>query len=101
MPQRFALIAALQAADAVLLFIVGALLAGARRLSGPWAMALVLALVAGAALAVIYYFFGGQFLAFGETSSSLPPYLNETALLATLALAIVVYVFGWFWSRER
>jgi hypothetical protein len=64
-------------------------------------MSLVLALVAGAALAAIYYFFGGQFLAFGETSSSLPPYLNVTALLATIGLGLAAYVLGWFWSRER
>jgi hypothetical protein len=57
--------------------------------------------VAGIALALLYFFFGGQFLAFGETSSSLPPYLNGTMLLATVGLAVVVYVFGWFWSRVR
>jgi len=56
---------------------------------------------AGAAVAVIYYFFGGQFLAFSETSSSPPPYLNGTALLATVGLGLAVYVLDWFWSRER
>ena len=101
MPQRFALIAGLLLADAVLLFVVGALLAGSRGLLGPWATALVLALVAGAALTVIYYLFGGQFLMLGETSSSLPPYLNGTALLATVGLALAVYAFGWYWSRIR
>jgi len=101
MPQRFALIAGLLLADAVLLFVVGALLAGSRGLLGPWATALVLALVAGAALTAIYYLFGGQFLMLGETSSSLPPYLNGTALLATVGLALAVYAFGWYWSRIR
>jgi hypothetical protein len=100
-PQRFMLIAMLLAGDAVLLFIVGALIAGTRGQLGSWAQAFVLALVAGAVLAVIYSFFGGQYLAFGETSSSLPPYLNGTALLATVGLAIAVYVFGWFWGRGR
>jgi hypothetical protein len=100
-PQRFALIAALLAADAVLLVIVGALVAGMRRQWGAWALATLLALLASAALAVIYLFFGGQYLAFGETASSLPPYLNITALLAAVGLAIVVYMFGWFGSRVR
>ena len=40
---------------------------------GQRALTLVPALMAGAALTVIYYFFGGQFLAFGEISSSPPP----------------------------
>jgi hypothetical protein len=99
--QSIPLIAVILAADAVLLFSVGALLAGAGGLSGPWARGLVLALVAGGALAVIYYFFGGQYLAAGETSSSLPPYLNTIALIATAALAALTYLLGWLWSGAR
>jgi hypothetical protein len=99
--QAIPLVAMMLAADAVLLFSVGALLAGARGLVGPWALGLLLALVVGAALAAIYYFFGGQYLAAGETSSSLPPYLNTIALVATAALALLTYLLGWLLGRAR
>jgi len=99
--QGISLVSMMLAADAVLLFSVGALLAGARRLAGPWALGLLLAIVAAAALAAIDYFFGGQYLAAGETSSSLPPYLNTIALIATVVLAVLTYLLGWLWGRPR
>jgi hypothetical protein len=99
--QGISLVSMMLAADAILLFSVGALLAGARGLVGPWALGLILALVFGAALAAIYYFFGGQYLAAGETSSSLPPYLNAIALVATAVLAVLTYLLGWLWGRVR
>ena len=99
--QSIPLVAVILAADAILLFSVGALLAAPQGLSGPWALGLILALVAGAALAVIYYFLGGQYLAAGETSSSLPPYLNTIALVATAVLAVLTYLLGWLWGRAR
>jgi hypothetical protein len=97
----FAALPVILLVDAALLFLVGALVAGARGQWGAWSQGLVLALVASVALTVIYYFFGGQYLAFGETSSSLPPYLNATALIATVALAVVVYLLGWRWGRAQ
>jgi hypothetical protein len=88
-------------ADAALLFIVGALVARTHRQWDAWTRGMALALVAGAALAVIYSFFGGRFLAFGETTSSLPPYLNEVTLIASGALAALVYWLGWLWGRSQ
>jgi hypothetical protein len=99
--QGISLVSMMLAADAVLLFSVGALLAGARGIAGPWAIGLLLAILAAAALTVIYYFLGGQYLAAGETASSLPPYLNTFALIATGALAVLTYVLGWLWGRVR
>jgi len=88
-------------ADAALLFIVGALVAGTHRQWDAWTRGMALALVAGAALAVIYSYLGGQYLAFGETTSSLPPYLNEVTLIASVALAALVYWLGWLWGRSH
>jgi hypothetical protein len=99
--QSISLVAVILAADAILLFSVGALLAAARGLAGPWALGLLLALLASAALAAIYYFFGGQYLAAGESSSSLPPYLNTITLAATAVLAVLTYLVGWLWGRAR
>jgi hypothetical protein len=84
--------------DAALLFAVGALVATRHAQRGVWTRAALLAITAGALLAVIYYFFGGSFLAYGETSRSLPPYLNGVVLEATLALTIVVYLLVWLWG---
>jgi hypothetical protein len=88
-------------ADAALLFIVGALVAGTHRQWDAWTRGMALALVAGTALAVIYSYFGGQYLAIGETTSSLPPYLNEVTLIASVALAALVYWLGWLWGRSH
>jgi hypothetical protein len=99
--QSIPVVGVILAADAILLFSVGALLAAARELAGPWALGLLLAILAAAALAAIYYFFGGQYLAAGETSSSLPPYLNTIALVATAVLAVLTYLVGWLWGRAR
>ena len=87
--------------DAALLFIVGALVAGVRRQWNAWTQGMALALVTSSALAVVYSFFGGQYLAFGEKTSSLPPYLNAVTLIATAVLAILAYLIGWLWSRPR
>jgi hypothetical protein len=94
------LVAVTLVADAALLFIIGALVAGARGQWGAWGGGAVLAAVAGGALAVIYFLFGDYFLAFGETSSSLPPALNVTTLIATVALGALVYWLGWLWGRR-
>lgn len=87
--------------DVALLLIVGALVAGVHRQWNAWTQGMALALVTSSALAVVYSFFGGRYLAFGETSSSLPPYLNALTLIATAALAIMAYLFGWLWGRPR
>src|SRR4029079_17845106 len=87
--------------DAALLFIVGALVAGVRRQWNAWTQGMPLALVTSSALAVVYSFFGGQYLAFGEKTSSLPPYLNAVALVATVALAALAYLLGWRWGRAQ
>jgi hypothetical protein len=97
----FAALPVILLVDAALLFLVGALVAGPQGQRGTWTQEVVLSLAASVALAVIYYFFGGHYLAFGETSSSLPPYLNATTLIATVILAAVVYVLGWRWSRAQ
>ncbi len=100
-PQGIPLTAVMIAVDAVLLFVIGALVAAAHGLRSVWAQGILLAIAAGASLAVIYGFFGGQYLAFGETTSSLPPYVNITALLAAAGIAIMVYLLGWFRGRVR
>jgi hypothetical protein len=87
--------------DAALLFLIGALVAARHRQWISWRWGVLLAAAAGAALAVIYYFFGGQYLAFGETSSSLPPYLNAGVLLATVAIALALYLLCWLWSHAQ
>jgi hypothetical protein len=87
--------------DAALLLLVGALVARARVHWDAWTRGTLLALAAGGALALVYSFFGGQYLAFGETTSRLPPYLNATALIATLVLALVVYLLGWRLGRAQ
>jgi len=84
--------------DAALLFLIGALVARTHGQWDAWRRGISLALVTGSALAVVYSFFGGQYLAFGEKTSSLPPYLNGVALVATAALAALVYLFGWRWG---
>jgi hypothetical protein len=89
------------AADAALLFIAGALVAGTHRQWNAWTQGMALALVTSSALAVVYSFFGGRYLAFGETSSSLPPYLNAVTLITTAAFAVLAYVLGWRWGRSR
>jgi hypothetical protein len=86
--------------DAAFLLLVGALVARARGQWDVWTRGTLLAILAGSALAVVYSFFGGQYLAEGETSSSLPPYLNGIAFGAMVALSVAVYLFGWLWSRR-
>jgi hypothetical protein len=61
----------------------------------------LLALVTGGALAVVYSFFGGQYLAAGEKTSSLPPYLNGVTLIATAALGVLAYLFGLLWGHTQ
>lgn len=87
--------------DAALLFLIGALVAGTHGQWDAWTKGMLLAIVAGATLVAIYSFFGGQYLSFGETSSSLPPYLNVTVLLATVTLAALAYLLGWLWVRAH
>jgi hypothetical protein len=87
--------------DAALLFLIGALLAGTHGQWDAWTRGILLALVTGSALAVVDSFFGGQYLAEGEKTSSLPPYLNATALIATAALAALAYLLGWRWGRAQ
>jgi hypothetical protein len=94
-------VAPILAAGAALLFIAGALVAGTHRQWNAWTQGMALALVTSSALAVVYSFFGGHYLAFGETSSSLPPYLNTVTLIATAAFAVLAYVLGWLWGRSR
>jgi hypothetical protein len=84
--------------EAALLFLVGALVARTHGQWDTWTRGILLALVTGGALAVVYSFFGGHYLADGETTSSLPPYLNEVTLGATVALASLAYVLGWRWG---
>jgi hypothetical protein len=84
--------------DAALLFFIGALVARTHRQLDAWTRSILLALMTSGALAVVYSFFGGKYLAFGETSSSLPPYLNGVTLGATAALAALAYLFGWRWG---
>jgi hypothetical protein len=84
--------------DAALLFLIGALIARTHGQLDAWTRSMLLALVTSGALAVIYSFFGGRYLAEGETTSSLPPYLNEVTLGATAALAALAYVLGWRWG---
>jgi hypothetical protein len=87
--------------DAALLFLLGALVAWTHGQWDAWTWGILLALVTGGALAVVYSFFGGQYLAFGEKTSSLPPYLNGVTLGATGALAALAYLLGWRWSRPQ
>jgi hypothetical protein len=87
--------------DAALLFLIGALVAWTQRQWDAWTRGMLLALVAGSALAVVYSFFGGHYLAVGEKTSSLPPYLNATALIAAVALAALAYLLGWRWGRAQ
>jgi hypothetical protein len=89
------------AAGAALLFIAGALVAGTHRQWNAWTEGMALALITSSALAVVYSFFGGQYLAFGEKTSSLPPYLNTVTLIATAVLAALAYLLGWLWGRPR
>jgi hypothetical protein len=87
--------------DAALLFLISALVAARHRQWTSWRWGVLLAVAACAALAVIYYFCGGQYLAFGETSSSLPPYLNAVVLLATVGIAVALYLLCWLWSHAQ
>jgi hypothetical protein len=87
--------------NAALLFLIGALVAGTQRRGNAWTQGMSLALATGSALAVVYSFFGGQYLAFGEKTSSLPPYLNGATLAATAALAVLAYLFGRRWGRPQ
>jgi hypothetical protein len=84
--------------DAALLFLIGAPVARTHGQWDAWTRGILLALVTGSALAVVYSFFGGQYLAEGEKTSSLPPYLNGVALVATAALAALAYLLGWRWG---
>jgi hypothetical protein len=87
--------------DTALLSLSGALVAWTQQSWDAWTRGMLLALVTGSALTVVYSFFGGQYLAFGEKTSSLPPYLNTTTLIASAALAALAYLLGWRWSRAQ
>jgi hypothetical protein len=84
--------------DAALLFLIGALVARTHGQWDAWTRGILLALVTGGALAVVYSFFGGRYLAEGETTSRLPPYLNGVTLGATATLAALAYLLGWRWG---
>jgi hypothetical protein len=86
--------------DAALLFVIGALVARAHGQLDAWTRSILLALVTSGALAVVYSFFGGHYLAEDETTSSLPPYLNEVTLGSTTALAALAYLLGWRWGSR-
>lgn len=88
------------AVDAALLLGVSLLIALRSRHLGIWGEALTLA-AGGAAIATLAYaFFGSRYLAFGETSSALPPYLDLPIIGVTFALATGVFVLGWVWKRR-
>jgi hypothetical protein len=84
--------------NAALLFLIGALVARTHGQWDAWTRGILLALVTGSTLAVVYSFFGGQYLAEGEKTSSLPPYLNAVTLIATAALAALTCILGWRWE---
>jgi len=67
--------------------------------SSPW-QALLLALAGGGVLLLVYALSGSRYYAFGETVSSLPPYLNLPVFLVSLALGAAIFLLGWLWSSR-
>jgi hypothetical protein len=81
----------------VILLVIG-LVAGRGMRRQAWMKALVLAIGSTGLQALLYYAVGGRYYAFGETVSSLPPYLNLPVFAISVALGTVVFLAGRLWS---
>jgi hypothetical protein len=88
-----------------ILFLAGLLIARLQGRGAPWKQGLLLAGIGGVLLALLYLLVGGHYSSVGPPSTW-PPYLNETMMGVTLALAVGEFIVGWGWgalarSRRR
>lgn len=94
-------IAASILADTCFLIMGSMLLAGMHHRWGTWGRA---ALLAASGIAVVtfgYILFGSRYYAFGETASSLPPYLDGKVIGLSMAVGLVILVAALRWGQAR
>jgi hypothetical protein len=85
-------------ADAGILIAASAFVAGAHNQWRAWGQALLLAVAGAGVVTLASYLFGTRYYAFGETVSSVPPYLDLPVLGLSLALGIAIFVMSRAWS---
>jgi hypothetical protein len=95
-----AVLSVLAAVQTLGLALLGTALAGRAHRMREWGRLLVLPGLGAVLLTVAYLLAGGRYYAFGETVSSLPPYLTLPVLGLAVALtaAVSVVVVAW---RQR
>lgn len=59
-----------------------------------WWRAVALALLGLIVAGAVYYAIGGRYLAFGERTTSLPPYLTTTVVGVSVAIGLAVFVLA-------
>jgi hypothetical protein len=89
-PPWYGVIGPLSAVDGGLLILLGLAAAAVHERLRLWGIGLLFALAGSGAVALAYALFGSRYYAYGETVSSLPPYLDLPMLGITLALAVAI-----------
>lgn len=92
--------AAVLVADAGALLVAGALAAGTHGRWTIWGRGMVVCLIGAGIVALAYELFGGRYYAFGETVSSLPPYLEMPVAWLALGIGALAGALGWAWGRR-
>lgn len=93
-------VAAVVVADVGALLVASALVAGTRGWWATWGRGMVLAAACAGIVTLAYVLLGGRYYAFGETSSSLPPYLEMPVVAIALGMGALAGALGWVWGGE-